>query len=66
MEKFNVFLLAVCFIAVFEVSEGQVVGNHWIPTWGNMPQLTEPANLPSPPFVGLINSRIYIFKPNLL
>ncbi|KAF4634494.1 hypothetical protein G7Y89_g3622 [Cudoniella acicularis] len=24
--------------------------NHWIPTWGSMPQLTEPANLPSPPF----------------
>lgn len=26
---------------------------HWVDTWGTMPQLTEPANLPPPPFVGL-------------
>jgi len=24
---------------------------HWVDTWGSMPQLTEPANLPPPPFV---------------
>jgi hypothetical protein len=29
---------------------------HWVDTWGTMPQLTEPANLPPPPFVGLLNS----------
>ena len=26
---------------------------HWVDTWGTMPQLTEPANLPPPPFVCL-------------
>lgn len=54
------FLLAVCLFAVLEVVYGRpsvhLGGRHknddiWIPTWGNMPQLTEPANLPSPPFV---------------
>ena len=24
---------------------------HWVDTWVSMPQLTEPANLPPPPFV---------------
>jgi hypothetical protein len=24
---------------------------HWVDTWTAMPQLTEPANLPNPPFV---------------
>jgi hypothetical protein len=24
---------------------------HWVDTWTSMPQLTEPANLPLPPFV---------------
>jgi hypothetical protein len=26
-------------------------GWHWVDTWTAMPQLTEPANLPNPPFV---------------
>ena len=26
---------------------------HWVDTWVSMPQLTEPANLPPAPFVGL-------------
>jgi hypothetical protein len=25
--------------------------DHWVDTWVTMPQLTEPANLPNPPFV---------------
>ncbi|THY68000.1 extracellular GDSL-like lipase/acylhydrolase [Aureobasidium pullulans] len=25
-------------------------GTHWVDTWTSMPQLTEPANLPNPPF----------------
>ncbi|KAH7310399.1 GDSL-like Lipase/Acylhydrolase [Stachybotrys elegans] len=28
----------------------QVPGNDWVTLWGAMPQLTEPANLPPPPF----------------
>jgi hypothetical protein len=27
---------------------------HWIDAWASMPQLTEPANLPPAPFVGLV------------
>jgi hypothetical protein len=26
-------------------------GSHWVDIWTAMPQLTEPANLPGPPFV---------------
>ncbi|KAG4065971.1 hypothetical protein HA402_006689 [Bradysia odoriphaga] len=47
MASFYVLLLAMYFC---QGSDGQHSGNHWIPTWGNMPQLTEPNNLPSPPF----------------
>ena len=27
--------------------------DHWVDIWASMPQLTEPANLPPVPFVGL-------------
>lgn len=26
---------------------------HWVDIWTSMPQLTEPANLPAPPFVSI-------------
>ena len=32
-------------------SQLQFGGNHWVDTWTAMPQLTEAANLPPPPFV---------------
>ncbi|TVY81283.1 hypothetical protein LSUE1_G004036 [Lachnellula suecica] len=57
MGQFSLFLLATCLLALFHGSEGRRSvhskrgpSNRWIPTWGNMPQLTESANLPSPPF----------------
>ena len=28
------------------------LGGHWVDTWVSMPQLTEPGNLPPPPFTG--------------
>lgn len=27
--------------------------SHWVDIWGSMPQLVEPANLPSAPFVSI-------------
>jgi hypothetical protein len=33
-------------------------GSNWITIWGSMPQLTEPANLPPPPFVSWSSSRL--------
>lgn len=33
-------------------TEKQLNGNHWVDTWTSMPQLTEAANLPNPPFNG--------------
>lgn len=32
---------------------------HWIDAWASMPQLTEPANLPPAPFVGLAPFQMY-------
>ncbi|KAG9231093.1 SGNH hydrolase-type esterase domain-containing protein [Amylocarpus encephaloides] len=52
-------LLALCLLAFCSGIDGRQSShskrrpsNHkkWIPTWGSMPQLTEPANLPPPPF----------------
>jgi hypothetical protein len=41
-------------------------GSHWVDIWTAMPQLTEPANLPAPPFVSpqfsLITSWIGLFS----
>jgi len=41
-------------IFVFNVveahKENPVAAIRWVDTWGSMPQLTEPANLPNPPF----------------
>lgn len=34
-------------------------GWHWVDTWTAMPQLTEPANLPPPPFVRPLYFFIY-------
>lgn len=60
----KMFQLAVSFLALLIASplvsgqqlEGRGVDKkskdgHWIDTWGTMPQLTEPANLPPAPYV---------------
>ncbi|KAF8200192.1 SGNH hydrolase-type esterase domain-containing protein [Pholiota molesta] len=53
----NRFLLAT--IAIFALffngaalasNPGSSATGHWVDTWTSMPQLTEPANLPNPPF----------------
>ncbi|RDL40777.1 SGNH hydrolase [Venustampulla echinocandica] len=49
--RMNVFFLATCLLAVFQGIDGRRHNSdRWIPTWGTMPQLTEPGNLPSAPF----------------
>ena len=32
----------------------------WVDTWGSMPQLTEPANLPPPPFVRITQHDVQV------
>ena len=41
-------LLAPTLASVPEPTDG-----HWVDIWTSMPQLTEAANLPNPPFVSL-------------
>jgi len=45
-------LLAISLIAVQNVWALQGPSGHWVDAWTTMPQLTEPANLPPPPFNG--------------
>lgn len=33
--------------------QAPISDGHWVDTWTAMPQLTEPANLPPPPFVSV-------------
>jgi hypothetical protein len=59
----SVLRLVTAFVALFFASwadalinrHGGITPNpadgHWIDTWASMPQLTEPANLPPPPYV---------------
>ncbi|KAF8159147.1 extracellular GDSL-like lipase/acylhydrolase [Crassisporium funariophilum] len=42
--------LVACQDAKLERITPGVKGGHWVDTWTAMPQLTEPANLPPPPF----------------
>lgn len=47
---------ALAFLAIASASGPPKTGGisktyHWVDTWTSMPQLTEPANLPAPPFV---------------
>lgn len=44
-------VLCVVTIAFADPSSRQAADGHWIDTWASMPQLTEPANLPPPPYV---------------
>ncbi|KAF8079308.1 SGNH hydrolase-type esterase domain-containing protein [Lyophyllum atratum] len=46
-------LLSLASIALVDASiEVPISNGHWIDTWTAMPQLTEPANLPAPPYNG--------------
>jgi hypothetical protein len=55
-----VVVLLTCLLALFVSTEARPSIHSkrhpsnlkWIPTWGSMPQLTEPANLPPAPYVG--------------
>ena len=42
---------AAAIIALIPTRAQGVLAIHWVDTWTAMPQLTEPANLPPPPFV---------------
>ncbi|EPE32729.1 SGNH hydrolase [Glarea lozoyensis ATCC 20868] len=54
-----IFILLACFLALFIGTDARPSvhskrhpgkNSKWIPTWGSMPQLTEPANLPPAPY----------------
>jgi hypothetical protein len=57
--RFYVSVLLTCLLALFLGAEARPSVHSkrhpsnlkWIPTWGTMPQLTEPANLPPAPYV---------------
>jgi hypothetical protein len=45
------FLLVISQLNIVGAFPQPTYGDHWVDTWVSMPQLTEPANLPPPPFV---------------
>lgn len=47
--------------ATVKRGNGGLGGTHWVDTWGCMPQLTEPSNLPNPPFVRPLHSSQFVF-----
>jgi hypothetical protein len=60
MSRSYILVLFACFLALLQGTEARPSihsrrhpgsNNKWIPTWGSMPQLTEPANLPPAPYV---------------
>jgi hypothetical protein len=51
-------LSVAALVAFLSVTPGvaNAAGEKWVTIWGSMPQLTEPANLPPPPFVSETSS----------
>lgn len=55
----SIFKTAFAVLVAFEawtaqgLQRRQSEKSHWVDIWGTMPQLVEPANLPSAPFVSL-------------
>lgn len=47
-------LVAIEVWSVQGLQRRQAEKSHWVDIWGTMPQLVEPANLPSAPFVSFV------------